>query len=1753
MAGIIRDFAKAKMNKDVDERLLPNGEYRDALNVQPIFAGSGSAGALQNIRGNTKLNTIVDETSYTFSESNVCVGAISNPATDKAYYLVNARDETSLVKKDYILEHDVISKKLAFIFVDIYEASVTMPIGGSFSTFNAGSSPLRAGMQCVVNNVQHVVLEITSSGDVTLSGSITAAAGDTVVFTHAPVLEFPRSGTITGLNVLDDTLFWTDNSTEPKRINISQSKAGTGGPLVEGNHADAHTKFTRIATGSIDLLEVPTFPYGGAEYPKYISLEDITVIRKAPTQALVLEASSTADNRSVSTSGTITAAALYSEVNPVGSTISGLTFSSPVDFREGDFVTFTQVGSDNGDYDIRALVIESPYTETDPGANSGHSFEVTSISPDLLSSQSTWYVELDAGEAFLEDKFVRFSHRYKYQNGEYSTFAPWTGVAFIPGVYRYHAKDGYNQGMANRMRSLTLKNYIPENIPKGVTEIDLLYKETNNPTVYTVKTVKISEPEYKLTTDMVHAVVASNQLLRPWDNVPRTALAQEVSANRIMYGNYKQGYDLPQDPILSVGSVSSSASVTAEGVPSLKTLREYQVGVVFSDRYGRETPILTSEGSSVKVPITMSAKANKLRVGISKTSTIPSWATHYSFYVKEPTVEYYTLSMDRWYNAADGNIWMSFPSSERNKLSEETFLRLKKAHGNNIPVQAETKYRVLAIENEAPEFIKTLYKGIGSVENNEGSSDNIGTSEGGYPLPGTRTLSIAAGPMDLGEGFGGKWWRLKVYNTANANEFSQVYNVDKVSMSNDRYVFHLSGAFTNDVSFTSLDGTWDGRINSEANGYAGVQLFEGEPKSRPEFDGRFFVKIAKSLDVETYITSFENNDSVVFNSMEIAYVNNDAYTTNSLFHKPHLKSALEAEGLTTTVNPTENTGHSPPYAWDSSGSFVDISSNSIDTVNGSDGASFWHGMKGKFFIDRCSAYSWSGRTSCYPGSYFGEAAFSDGYWWESSDSNNCAQTVLPPLDSYAGGIFSFSLDENSIYPQETLTNVIYYPDRGGGLPSRGLWNIGNSGYMDLAYTGVTGNSTWGLRVADDPEALEAWTFIEKMYIPGTKFRFGADPDSTIYTVQTYLDLLNPGNQFNQEVYYLNGNGNNTWPPDYTWYKHGHYGIRNTQVSSAEEAWEPFNLRQRWTVKVSPAFGSGPSGYSPTTGTTNFSDGITQVRALHHDGTNLDVIQLLTPTEIDDDGNDISGGYVGNPAVWETEPKESVDIDIYYQASDIIALRPTDSAAEDYIPTGSTFTNNGNIITVTGWVNGKLQLDNALTTPTTTATEVTTPNGRLMETGLVGAVGALEVSPGDMAAFRKHTLSWGNCWSFGNGVESDRVRDDYNAPQMDNGVKASTVIASQYSAEHRQNGVIWSGRYNSTSGVNETNQFIMAEAITKDVNPTNGSIQRLLTRDNALVILCEDKILRAVTDKDALYNADGNPQLIASNRTVGDAVAYKGDWGISKNPESMAVSAKGVYFTDASRGAVVELAANGLIPISEAGMASYFLGLKTGTMPLTQISGSFDDKKGEYNLTTKSPPIRTLSFNEKGGGWTSFKSFIPQVGVSLNNEYYTFSKGHIWHHHSNDICNNFYDEQFESTVDTVFSDATPSVMSLGAISYTGTKARTTSFQDETVDFLTGNYGDAGGGISQLMTGDLEYVNLSDVEGWYVKSINTDLQSGGEVEFKEKEGKWYGVPVGDSGGEVKLSELSTQGLGVAAASYSGIASGVVTVTFTDNQND
>ena len=322
------------------------------------------------------------------------------------------------------------------------------------------------------------------------------------------------------------------------------------------------------------------------------------------------------------------------------------------------------------------------------------------------------------------------------------------------------------------------------------------------------------------------------------------------------------------------------------------------------------------------------------------------------------------------------------------------------------------------------------------------------------------------------------------------------------------------------------------------------------------------------------------------------------------------------------------------------------------------------------------------------------------------------------------------------------------------------------------------------------------------------------------------------------------------------------------------------------------------------------------------------------------------------------------------------------------------------------------------------------------------------------------LNWFNSISFGNGVESDRIRDDFNEVQLNNGIRASSTFDS-YSEDRRRHGLIFSGIYNSNSSVNNLNQFIQAEPITKDINPLYGSIQKIFSRNTDLLVFAEDKVLKILANKDALFNAGGNANLTSSNAVLGQAIPYAGDYGISTDPLSFAADEYRCYFADRQRGAVIRLSRDGITPISAIGMSDYFTDTFAQT---TVLVGSYDDRKQEYNLTIHSgqelinnssisKDVTTISYSENAKGWSSFKSFIPERGISINNNYYTFQQGKMWIHHydkgsgtatnaPNGIhkANNFYGVQYDSSITPVFNDVPSAVKSFTTLNYGGTQAR-----------------------------------------------------------------------------------------------------------------
>ena len=1997
-----RNFTKGRMNKDLDERIVPNGEYRDALNVEVATSEGSDVGTVQTLKGNTSITSLFGATAN-------CVGTIADEKNNKVYWFVsdttkNPDASTTLsqveqdssgtvsvvhdVFSDYIMEYDEVKLETSYVVVEHYKVVTTITndahgTGDHLHISNLGTANdirlagIQVGMDVKVNNMLTSIIKIEADTSGTwngwkvytehtptdngFAGLASVSAGDTVTF-ELPVkkraLGFrhfaaENSGKIiTGINIIDDLLFWTDGLTEPKKINIKRCIYGSQ-QLTPTTYPNGTRVFPTLLVVN---GEQPSYAngrlgvYDSVLTHTFLSYRHTTVIKKSPIDPLILTMSNTTKPDQAPQDGLVI---VDTEItvggdfffNPAGDRLgngdpagTSLIFNPGPDWVEGDIIEWFAEDDDAGfqNEPIAVLVVDSVLN------GNTFTFIIQSISNILIKPYRDFRVRLQQDDPLFEFKFPRFAYRWKYEDGEYSCYSPFSDVAFLPDEFDYLPKKGHNLGMTNNLRYLVLSGFKPKTMPLDVVEIDILYKESNSPNVYTVDTIKapsvavrylgtdhfaaadanawfgkimngglpqeipttlntssqlvgvstlgnsvsigsgvyyyalsdifssinikvgdvitlgtigsigsgtlkisgmtsatttsasgidvtvsrisisstsalgvvtpvtntnadwlfsgntvtfnrniavkpavyVGDPigSFQIKTDMIYATVPSNQLLRPYDNVPRSALSQEITGNRVVYGNYVQNYNLVDfnnkltkvsfktslynrsnvrqnvrydDRTALVNQTDGSTldwwdpanqitPVASKPERSLKSLRDYQLGVVYMDEFGRQTPIQTHGDAVRRIPKSYANKYNSLRIQLDPNeSTFPEWATHFKFYIKENANEYYNLAMDRFYSAEDGNIWLSFPSSERNKVDEETFLILKKQHDNDVFVSEPARYKILAIENEAPLFVKTKMDSFGIVTPTFPST--------GFPKIEGQFVDLAAG-LFTNTSFEAALNadNERVVRISSATSKSRWYDVVSITTLNSYQRVTVSKPFGADVAFTTDDNTSTGNI---ITGPISVEIAKKEIKNLPEFSGRFFVKIHK----------------------------------DGAFVKNITAEAPKKTFLATSTLILGNHG----------------TSSASGVVYGGQGKNFWH-----------------------------NSAFSQMDEWFIDNLKGVGIHQTP-----SQGAPSNFKQGRGYRDSGSASSPLYWTNTAETKNS-----------FDIALGRLTGdkNSHWSALASNASTKHRAQA--NKLKTAGTLFRFKGD--STIYRIT--------GARYHSVENFADDPG----------YSLGTYD-------------DPSNHREKWRVEFTPklgtsgkdAAGQDGSGYDPFDEskegdgrTDNWGDNF----LFSNSNNNKRTIEFVEEFAADE-------SYTSdNPAIWETEPKENVDVDLYNEAS---AALPIEREFDTY--------------------------------------------------------------KNEVYASAKHTywnaLDYYNCFSFNNGVESNRIRDDYNTVTIDKGPKVSTVLAEQYKEEHRKSGLIYSGIFNSTSGVNSLNQFIQAEKITKDINPTYGSIQKLYSRDTDLITFCEDRIIKVLANKDALFNADGNSNVTSTNNVLGQATPYTGDYGISTDPESFASDQYRCYFTDKSRGAVMRLSRDGLTPISNHGMRDYFKDVLRATN--INLLGSYDENKKLYNLTmraatfetatiavpsdmlgtgadfidfadaniigyipfdhggmpgvsgdgtgpfhtgssapyahgvignpsttfnnangsgiqafgqydinndpsaggsgggyapnvtqihlpvmdwysaaiasrmsalidalascpngdvylhvqiqaggdegrgempsayvnTGSPIVTfkvnsinntgtryeldvtyfsglhggnidtyyfwystsgcdtsggsqsltasntgglgyteiTASFSEDTKGWSSFKSWLQQAGTSINDKYFTFAGGELYQHHDNDVRNNFYGSQYTSTFCVLFNDMPSSVKNFSSLSYEGSQSK----------------------IDANLT-DGEYYNNAAIDGWFAESITTDLETGQIPEFKEKEGKWFNFIRGNKVNNLanlNVKQFSTQGIGRLSA--------------------
>ena len=743
---------------------------------------------------------------------------------------------------------------------------------------------------------------------------------------------------------------------------------------------------------------------------------------------------------------------------------------------------------------------------------------------------------------------------------------------------------------------------------------------------------------------------------------------------------------------------------------------------------------------------------------------------------------------------------------------------------------------------------------------------------------------------------------------------------------------------------------------------------------KPEFDGRFFVKINDTGVSRKYLKNDFQQDInwQVETTADIFWLRDGAakdYVDGAIVNVGNTLDLAGAVGETTSA--VHGNNQRSGYWTGGADDFEELLS---PTGNG----------RGRWFIDQVA---YAGKQSPASGSY-------------SQAQTNNTWSDLDSYQVYTATVGTWPLEQNIDIAGNFGTGYSKAAVFGRGMqrdemdPSDNYANDRRH-KLTLSYSGVAPSYNSYSGMPQNYWSIGNLAFHADDYIffssikEGSKFRMSADPDKT-YTITNVTTERIYNHRAFVPMPYSSG--------QYTDHGAGYFWSKQRWYS---EFGRFTNKRLQFTIEYTIDGGDLLNDLRNNTAIENIN------------ATSSGELQFISPFD-----SDAPVPISPFPAIFETEPKEDSDLDIYYEASGRIPTSFNDGDGVLLIPPGSTWRVPSELIeagfpvniTVSSWGNYNSQgiyTNNILNfSPSISSFEwdmlvdfipgnaftlqFDTPTSSVSYVDLAGAnLEPLVTADGELAGYSatgdyngfvvepsgKNDLNWFNCWSFGNGVESNRIGDTFNKPYLSNGAKVSTTLDKKYEEENRRYGLIYSGLYNSKSGVNNLNQFIAAEKITKDINPIYGSIQKLHSgwgQGGDLITLCEDRILKILANKDALFNADGNSNVTSTNNVLGQAIPYSGEYGISKNPESFASEAYRAYFTDKVRGTVMRLSMDGLTAISNHGMKDWF---RDNLKISSTIKGSYDDKKDEYNVTLIKPQSPLPEFQAIGVDYSNNEKLI----------------------------------------------------------------------------------------------------------------------------------------------------------------------------------
>jgi hypothetical protein len=1461
MSKLQRNFAAGIMNKSVDERLLPNGEYADAMNVRLGSTEASEIGSVENTKGNVQLTTIAFPLpgfpcSAELSPNAVCIGTYPDPANETIYWFVHDPTWMGIYPTD--------------------SGGATAP--GTVlvtSTTTAGPTSLE-----LIDNTQTFTTSV-NVGDIVKCGSCTNA--DYVYITEIvsnTTLKLSGDLTIGGIGAAVAYTI-TQNLQRCDMVLSFNTVTGTTDPLIismwDGVVCDSQWTTTlnfnpkRLITG-VDFIENMLFWTDNYNPPRKIN-----VIKNY--------------------------------------------FQPPLTAAVAPSTTCT-VGVD-GFLSKDLLVIKAP------------PLMPPSLSFNLDSNATT------EEQNYLENRMLCFAYRYKYDDNEYSALSPFTHPAFGAGQFFLSPDSLLNDGMLNRFNSITIEY---NSGPSDVIGIDIVFKEADSNVVKVVEKIdKYNEDsEGALDNNTVYTVFFNNsriytvlpadEILRLYDNVPRIAKSQTLMGNRLMYGNYVDGYDLVNKmgwPVQQEWSVSlSKESPDVFNIPIV-----YSNGTMSTYKFGGSFPACQQAGDGgggfavnnyrmeldlENVPL-QAGSILRLRFRYNCES---NWTTGGDC-IYDTTA---TIGTDGLTDIALNGNWIDFNFTiDKNytnvlQMFNDSDQAFQKALGFGTPLTGNIKKPIVGVNGCASGATLTdrlncmstptlvcdysaatyeyLFRAIAAdslpcpaTVDEVTSNDSRGLADYvTFDATGNK-MSIKVLPIIYNQdaNMGGAFDPSAVVwpSFEDATAVLDRPGSGKSLHSNRGYEFgiiYLDEFGRATTALTSKTNTVS-TLCSDSAVVSKAQVIIPSTQLAPRWAThyRFVIK----PDEENYETVYSSK--VFVNAVDGSYwflldgqnstkvevgdrllckkdisgpVSNCEYA-EVLFKGSKEKNFIKAinpafnGSNATDDNDSPGTGTNPQYLSVPQGVYMQLKNISFGTTSSAQGtASEEYNYPAipiiggnnpqlpiKPITQTASSTPSSGYVSCPSLIY--EGIHKTPVW--DSDSQDYTFPDLP-------------------IPAETVVKIKFRFERKGELSVAGTTNVSDT-----------------RRIYTYDQSFEADTLYDNIIDFWNALNIG----STLSQGALVGDLCSSG--FN--ITYINST----------------YEAESNSLSGAfmsalsNPSCEDCTAIMRWARLPNGKavlMVSGPSG-----------------------GGNYQTTSSVSAT--------IDISFAQQTIVFETEPQDALP-NIWYEDSTTYAIDQATGAHQSGI----------------------------------------IPGDQNQVIGIPGATGVLDGIV---------NLTFYNCYSFGNGVESYKVRDSLTGKSFKLGNRV-TSTSSDYGMKRRFADITYSGVYNDESNVNRLNEFNLGLLNFKSLEDSFGHIQILSGRETDVLVLQEDKISYVLAGKNLLSDSEGGGDIASIPQVLGTQIARTEEYGISKNPESFAEYGFDKYFTDQKRGAILRLRGSSaqseqLDVISEYGMRSWVRDVfnssgevsSTASNPSaigvhTQKIGGWDPYMNEYVVSMNDKPINILSLD-----------------------------------------------------------------------------------------------------------------------------------------------------------------------------------------------